>query len=289
MGRFTAYVRAALTLFEQSTLAAAQDGSLTRAELEAAWDHATQNAEPVLRSIAQGLDRDNSVYFRKLIGRPLPRADVRNVQSTWLVLVLAQLRDLGRSLIDELLTARADSEREDARPRSNSPVISAQRASNVGLIGGLNDKQRAQLTSTFERAQATGARHETLVDKVRTITGAGVKRAKLIARDQTLKYNASVRREQARSLGIRTYSWRTSNDKAVRPYHKKLNGRKFSYDNPPVTDAYGHRHNPGDDYNCRCTDEPQIDLFAGLDADFGDTITRRKERGQDLKKPARFR
>ncbi len=289
MGRFAAYVRAACTLFEQAVIVAASDGSLTLAELEAAWTHATLNAEPLLRSIAANVERDNGVYFRKLIGRALPKVDVRHTQRAWVTAARQALADVGTYMIADLLAARADSEREDARPRANSGAIVAARVQNVELIKGLTPEQRGKLVSTLEKAQATGVRHESLVDKVRKITGAGLKRAKLIARDQTVTYNATVRQEQARSLGIRYYIWRTSGDQDVRPLHKKLNGKKFSYDNPPVTDAYGHRHNPGEDYNCRCVDEPVIDLFAGLDANLGDTITRRNERGQSLKKPARLR
>jgi SPP1 gp7 family putative phage head morphogenesis protein len=116
----------------------------------------------------------------------------------------------------------------------------------------------------FRSAQKVGERHETLVERVQKITGAGHKRAKLIARDQTVKHNAVIRQETARGLGITQYIWRTSGDEAVRPYHKKLNGTTQSYADPPVTDAYGHRNNAGEDYNCRCVDEPVVDLFAGL-------------------------
>lgn len=290
MGRFAAYARAVMTLFEQAVIIAAQDGSLTRAELEQAWAHSTQNAEPLLRSIAVNVERDNAVYFRKLVGRALPRVDVRHTQRAWVTAALQLLADVGKKQIDELLAARADSsQREDAITRAAKARIAEARKANVTLIGGTDLKQHVQLIELFQGAQSTGARHETLVDKVRAITGAGLKRAKLIARDQTVKYNATVRQEQARSLGIKFYIWRCTDDRDVRPYHKKLNGRKFAYDDPPVTDAYGHRHNPGEDYSCRCVDEPVIDLFAGLDADTGDTITRRKSRGEDLKKPARSR
>jgi SPP1 gp7 family putative phage head morphogenesis protein len=276
MGRFVAYARAVMTLFEQAVIIAAQDGSLTRTELEQAWAHSTQNAEPLLRSIAVNVERDNAVYFRKLVGRALPKVDVRHTQRAWITAGLQALADIGRQMVSDLLEARADSAREDARPRATSPTLTAARVSNVHLIKGMTPEQRSRLVSTFEKAQTTGVRHESLVDKVQKITGSGLNRAKLIARDQTVKYNATVRQEQARSLGIKFYIWRCTDDRDVRPYHRKLNGRKFSYDNPPVTDAYGHRHAPGEDFNCRCVDEPIIDLFAGLDANLGDTLTARR-------------
>ena len=275
--RLIAYVRAVSTFFEQSALLEAARGALLRAELEQAWAHATQNAEPLLRSVAANLETDTTTYFRKLAGRPLPKPDVRHAQSAWVTNFLALLADVGAKQIDQLLAARADSaEREDAISRAGKARIAEARKANVDLIGGTTLKQHVQLIDLFKNAQATGVRHETLVDQVKAITGAGLKRAKLIARDQTVKYNATVRQEQARSLGIRKYVWRTSGDESVRPFHKKLNGRTFAYDEPPVTDAYGHRNNPGGDYNCRCVDEPIVDLFAGLDADLGDTLASRR-------------
>ncbi len=149
-------------------------------------------------------------------------------------------------------------------PEQQPAPVDARRQTNVNLISGQTEAQRKRLTELFAKAQAKGERHETLAERVQEITGAGFKRAKRIARDQTVKHNAVIRQETARSLGITKFIWRDSGDEAVRPYHKKLNGHEFSYAEPPVTDAYGHRNLPGEDYECRCVDDPIVDLFAGL-------------------------
>lgn len=252
-------------LFTQLALTAAEDGTLTRAELEQAWASATAGARSFLEHAAVRIGNDNAAYWRKLAkGRPVPQAlQARSARETWVKYNLELIADIGAKQIDELLSARrADAlEREDAREPAR---VAKARKANVSLIGGTDLKQHMQLVDLFKSAQAKGERHETLVESVQRITGAGAKRAKLIARDQTVKHNAVIRQETARSLGITHYIWRTSGDEAVRPYHKKLNGTRQAYADPPVTDAYGHRHNAGEDYNCRCVDEPEVDLFAGL-------------------------
>jgi SPP1 gp7 family putative phage head morphogenesis protein len=123
----------------------------------------------------------------------------------------------------------------------------------------------SQLNSVLSDANARGLRHEEIAKTIQATTGASKKRSKLIARDQTLKYNASVQKAQAQAAGISKYTWSTSKDAAVRPMHKALEGKQFSYDDPPVTNEDGDRNNPGEDYNCRCNAIPVIDLFADLD------------------------
>lgn len=52
-----------------------------------------------------------------------------------------------------------------------------------------------------------------------------------------------------------TYLWCSQEDKEVRPTHRILNKKLFSYNDPPTTvDKAGHRHtgNPGTEWGCRC-------------------------------------
>jgi SPP1 gp7 family putative phage head morphogenesis protein len=144
-----------------------------------------------------------------------------------------------------------------------SPVDQA-RKMNIELIKGLEPEQRAGLTKLLKAGQEQGVRHETLIESVQDVTGFGESRARLIARDQTVKHNAAVLEAQAKGAGITRYRWVTVKDEATRPMHKKLDGQTFSFDDPPVTNKQGDRNNPGHDYNCRCSAMVIIDLFAGL-------------------------
>ena len=59
--------------------------------------------------------------------------------------------------------------------------------------------------------------------------------------------------ELMRDAGVEEYIWSTSGDSRVRESHKKLNGKRFRWDDPPVVDEKtGRRCHPGEDYECRC-------------------------------------
>ena len=47
----------------------------------------------------------------------------------------------------------------------------------------------------------------------------------------------------------------------MRKDHKRLNGKIFSWNDPPVIDTRtGRRGHPGDDYQCRCVAIPVFDF-----------------------------
>ena len=143
--------------------------------------------------------------------------------------------------------------------------IAAFRKSNIELVKRAGHDMIADLNDTLSAANAKGLRHEEIADQIQDRIGVGERRAKLIARDQTLKYNASVQQTQAQAIGLNEYTWSTSHDGAVRPIHKALEGTRHSYENPPMTNEDGDRNNPGEDYNCRCQAIPYVALFADLD------------------------
>lgn len=89
-------------------------------------------------------------------------------------------------------------------------------------------------------------------------------RAMLIARTETARANAAVNQARAMSVGSSQYRWHNSGDGAVRHSHKTykgkpLQGRIFSWDEPPTLDD-GMTGHPGTFPNCRCFAEPVFDL-----------------------------
>lgn len=111
------------------------------------------------------------------------------------------------------------------------------------------------------RANAeTGYRFDTLVSRIEGRYGVSASKAEFLARNETALFTAQHRRQRFGDAGVRSYVWRTAGDAEVREAHKHLNGRTFEYSRPPVVDeATGRRANPGEDYNCRCSDEPVIE------------------------------
>lgn len=241
----------------------------TYADLTRAWDNLTSPGHwtGVFRSIAVQIENEIARYYTRVLKRRPPNFAVS--REAWIAEQFRLLADVGADQIQRLT---ALGPRTDAR---EAQAVTAARKADVALIKGTTAKQRTELTKLFKGAQQIGQRHETLVSDVQAVLNIGKTRAKLIARDQTVKHNAAANQAQAQSAGITEYTWRTVHDGSVRPMHKALDGLVFRYDNPPITNDDGERNNPGEDYNCRCQAEPRppAGLFEGLDEPaFTDTL-----------------
>lgn len=142
------------------------------------------------------------------------------------------------------------------------PQLDLFRTQNVALITNVLDDTRKKVEQLLISSARTGVRVEDIAAQIARISpDFSASRARLIARDQVLKLNGELTQLRHREVGITKYIWRTSHDERVREAHKVLDGRTFSYDNPPVVDSKtGRRANPGEDYQCRCTADPVIDL-----------------------------
>lgn len=88
-------------------------------------------------------------------------------------------------------------------------------------------------------------------------TEVAVNRAKLIARTETARANASFVQARAESVGTRGYIWRTSMDGAERKSHRAMNGKYVDYNKPPtlIDGTTGHA---GTFPNCRCFQDPVL-------------------------------
>jgi SPP1 gp7 family putative phage head morphogenesis protein len=148
---------------------------------------------------------------------------------------------------------------------SRAQSIAAFRKQNIELVKNAGHDMIADLNNVLSVENSKGTRHEEIARIVQDRIGVSKSRAKNIARDQTLKYNASVQQTQAQAAGLNEYTWSTSRDGAVRHMHKALEGKRFNYNDPPVTNEEGDRNNPGEDFNCRCSAIPFIKLFEGID------------------------
>ena len=80
-------------------------------------------------------------------------------------------------------------------------------------------------------------------------------RADLIARTEVGRAAATITQARAQHVESEGYIWRTAGDSAVRERHKKLAGKFFRWDDPPVTGENGEKSLPGAIYNCRCYPE----------------------------------
>jgi SPP1 gp7 family putative phage head morphogenesis protein len=119
-------------------------------------------------------------------------------------------------------------------------------------IKNWHPKQVKRLREMIQRVSLGGYSRQSLQQTIMDEYGVSEGKARFLARQETSLFMSRLRRERYEDAGVRYYRWRSSTDERTRPMHKALNGRIFRFGDPPVTDEYGHRNEPGEDYNCRC-------------------------------------
>lgn len=123
---------------------------------------------------------------------------------------------------------------------------------NTDLITKLGSDQKERVQQTLYSNLSQGNGIEKIQEELSKSEGIGENRAKLIARDQTNKFNGQLTQLRQQELGITSYVWTTSQDERVRPTHKVLDGEVFTWEKGP---KIGH---PGSEINCRCIAQPVI-------------------------------
>lgn len=198
---------------------------------------------PVFKSLDE-LD----VYFAELFVR-----DFASVLGS----LLSGVTDFNRAS-QKLVWQRAlgiDPPTESARYKA---VLEAARKRNVALIKTVGETAKARV---FETLNANvGDPTPALSRKLQRDISVSASRARLWARDQTLKLNGELTRATHEEAGVEEYEWVTSADERVRESHRRLNGVRFKWDDPPVVSDDGRHEHPGGDYQCRCIANPVINL-----------------------------
>lgn len=156
----------------------------------------------------------------------------------------------------------------DAEPAPVRRLLERWRAENVDLIESIATRLHGDVRDVVREAVRKGTRVETVSAQIRERFSVSQSRANLIARDQILKANADLTRERCSEAGVRRYRWSTSQDERVRGtpggkwpdgLHYALNGRIFSWDDPPIVNKRGDRSHPGVDFQCRCVAIPVLE------------------------------
>lgn len=129
---------------------------------------------------------------------------------------------------------------------------------NVTLIKSIPETHFTNIETTVLRGAQSGRLARDIAADIQAQAGVSERKAAFIARDQVAKFNGDLNWRRQTEAGITKYEWSTSGDERVREEHAALDGKTFSWDDPP---AEGH---PGQSINCRCTALPVIE-FEGLD------------------------
>lgn len=120
-------------------------------------------------------------------------------------------------------------------------------------VKNFTEKQVDKLREMVEYNAYYGySKNNNLIDRIQREFDITRNRAKFIANQETSLLTAKLNEMRLKEVGITHYKWSTSHDERVRDTHKDLDGRIFSFDDPPIVNKKGDRKNPGEDFGCRC-------------------------------------
>lgn len=128
---------------------------------------------------------------------------------------------------------------------------------NVSLIKTIPADTLGDMRTVVKEGFVNGKSATYIMKEIQHKYDVGKTHARLLARDQIGKLNASITEAQQRDAGIEEYIWDTCGDSRVRKSHRALDGKRCRWDDPPVVDfKTGRRCHPGQDYECRCRAKP---------------------------------
>ena len=131
---------------------------------------------------------------------------------------------------------------------------------NVNLIKTRPQETLGKMMNIVNEGFTQGKTTDEIAKKISKAYDYDTYWAKFVARDQMAKLNAEITQRAQQDAGITRYEWSTSDDSRVRKGHAALDGKIFSWDDPPIVDpATGRRCHPGQDFQCRCVALPVFD------------------------------
>ena len=134
---------------------------------------------------------------------------------------------------------------------------------NVDLIKTIPEDTLDSMREIVYEGFSQGKTSTLMAKEIQKVYSNGLEHAKFIARDQTAKLNGKIQQAQQEDAGIKEYIWDTSGDSRTRKSHRELDGKKFSWSDPPLN-SDGRRCHPGEDYACRCIGRPVFNLDLNL-------------------------
>lgn len=147
---------------------------------------------------------------------------------------------------------------------------------NISRIKTIPNDVLGELESLIFDSYTNGVPIRKLQEIIQNKYNVTKQHAQTIARDQIASLNANITKAQQTDAGVKRYKWSISNDGRVRECHKALNGKIFSWDDPPEMwytsksrgkIMTGRRCHPGEDIKCRCVAIPVFD-FETIDVPF---------------------
>lgn len=133
-------------------------------------------------------------------------------------------------------------------------ILSATISENVTLIKNIPAKYMTNIQGAVMRSIASGNGLKDLVPAINKQKGITLRRARIIAADQTSKAYSNLTASRMQDVGLEEYIWRhTPGSRYPRHEHEAMDGNIYSFKNPPVIDSKtGERGIPGQLIHCNC-------------------------------------
>ncbi len=141
-------------------------------------------------------------------------------------------------------------------------ILKATVAENVSLIKSISSQYLAGVEGAVNRSIASGNGLQDLVPFLQNHKDITLRRAQMIAKDQTRKAFSNLSRGRMENIGLKKFEWlHTGGSNHPRKLHQEMNGKIYSFDDLPVIDENtGERGIPAQAINCRCRMVPIIDF-----------------------------
>lgn len=151
-------------------------------------------------------------------------------------------------------------------PKGMDDVANAIIAENVALIKSIPAQYLNDIQGAVMRSITTGSGVNELVPFLQKHKMISLRKARMIAYDQTRKAYTAINKQRLQAIGVKQYKWQHSGGgREPRPSHIAMDGNIYSFDNPPQInkDNPGQPPEfgiPGQSINCRCTMNPVINF-----------------------------
>lgn len=140
-------------------------------------------------------------------------------------------------------------------------ILSATITDNVALIKSIPQQYLTGVQSAVMRSITTGNGLADLVPYLSKHKSITLRRARMIAYDQTRKAMNNLSKGRMQGIGVEEYEWIHVASNHPRKYHEAMAGKIYRFDNPPVIDPKtGERGIPGQLVNCRCKMRPVMNF-----------------------------
>lgn len=211
-------------------------------------EHALHRALlPMIRQVRATLPKIKTAADARALGRALKRKwSDKAIRA--IVLVHGRKAERVGSMPWGVLTPRTDARR---REYDGDKLLEQWSRKAAKRITSVRDEVAEALRRDVVAALVAGTDPSVLTDRwvaqgIPVLRGTLEGRMKVIAQNQINTLHAQVQSERARAVGVTEFRWRTQGDNRVREAHRVLEGRRFTYAEPPSEGL------PGTPINCRC-------------------------------------